>query len=44
MLVDNDPEERLKFEVHTEDVYMDFKPFLDAYDEELLRQLSAPGR
>jgi predicted nucleotidyltransferase len=43
VLVDNRPEERLKFEVHTEDLYMDFKPLLDAYDEELLRQLSAPG-
>jgi predicted nucleotidyltransferase len=43
VLVDNDPSLRLAFEVHTEDLYMDFKPLLDAYDDELLRQLAAPA-
>lgn len=42
VLVDNDPEARLDLEVRTEDLYMDFKPALDAYDDELLRQLTAP--
>jgi predicted nucleotidyltransferase len=42
VLVDNDPEARLDFEVRTEDLYMDFRPALEAYDDELLRQLTAP--
>jgi hypothetical protein len=42
VLVDNDPTARRAFEVRTEDLYMDFKPALDAYDDELLRQLTAP--
>ena len=41
VLVDNRPRARLDFEVHTEDLYMDFRPHLEAYDEELLRQLTA---
>ena len=42
ILIDNDTAMRLDFEVHTEDLYMDFKPMLDAYDEALLEQLTAP--
>ncbi|MBM4269354.1 MAG: nucleotidyltransferase domain-containing protein [Deltaproteobacteria bacterium] len=41
VLVENDPSRRLAFEVLTEDLFMDFAPLLDAYDDELLRQLSA---
>jgi predicted nucleotidyltransferase len=43
VLVDNDRSARLRFETHTEDLYLDFKPFLEAYDEALLRQLAGPG-
>ena len=41
VLVDNDRAARLAFEVWTEDLYIDFKPALDAYDDMLLRQLTA---
>jgi len=44
VLVDNDPAARLDFEVRSENLYMDFRPLLDAYDDELLRQLTAPRR
>jgi predicted nucleotidyltransferase len=44
ILVDNRPEVRLAFEVRTEDLYMDFKPAIDRYDNELLRQLTADVR
>jgi predicted nucleotidyltransferase len=44
ILVDNNPDARLAFEVRTEDLYMDFKPAIDRYDDELLRQLTADGR
>lgn len=44
ILVDNQPEVRLAFEVRTEDLYMDFKPAIDRYDDELLRQLTASAR
>ena len=40
VLVDNDPAVRLSFELYTEDLYMDFKPLLDAYDDALLEQLT----
>ena len=40
LLLDNDPPARIAFEAHTEDLYLDFKPLLDAYDQELLRQLA----
>jgi len=42
VLVDNDRSARLAFETRTEDLYLDFKPFLEAYDEALLRQLAGP--
>ncbi len=42
VLVDNDPQSRLSFEARTEDLYMDFEPMLAAYDDELLRKLTAP--
>jgi predicted nucleotidyltransferase len=44
ILIDNHPELRLAFEVRTEDLYMDFKPAIDRYDEELLRQLTADAQ
>jgi hypothetical protein len=44
VLVDNDPDARHAFEVRIEDRFLDFKPVLDAYDEELLRQLAEPSR
>jgi predicted nucleotidyltransferase len=40
VLVDNCPDARLRFELHTEDLYMDFKPALEAYDDALLRRLA----
>jgi hypothetical protein len=40
--VDNRPEERLEFDVHTEDSHMGFKPTLHPPDEEMLRQFSVP--
>ena len=41
VLIDNDSRTRLDFEVRSEDLYMDFKPALDAYDDALLQQLTA---
>jgi predicted nucleotidyltransferase len=43
ILLDRQPDTRLAFEVQTQDLYLDFKPVLDAYDDELLRQLAAGG-
>jgi hypothetical protein len=42
VLLDRCPTARRNFEVQTQSAYFDFKPALDAYDDELLRQLQAP--
>jgi predicted nucleotidyltransferase len=42
VLLDRSPTARRDFEVQTQSAYFDFKPALDAYDDELLRQLQAP--
>ena len=42
VLLDRSPSLRRDFEVRTQSAYLDFKPALDAYDDELLRQLQAP--
>lgn len=39
ILVDNNLQKRLAFERRVEDLYFDFKPYLDAYDAELIRQI-----
>ena len=43
VLLDREPATRIAFEAYTEDMFLDFRPFLDAYDDELLRQLQAAG-
>lgn len=40
VLLDNDGTARLGFEVRTEELFLDFKPFLDAYDDALLADLA----
>ena len=42
VLLDRSSTARRNFEVQTQSAYFDFKPALDAYDDELLRQLQAP--
>ncbi len=39
VLYSRDEDERLSFEERVIDEYMDFKPFLDEYDREFLRQI-----
>jgi len=42
VLLDRTPRARREFAVRSEGLYLDFKPVLDAYDDELLRQLQHP--
>jgi predicted nucleotidyltransferase len=43
VLLDRAPVRRRDFEVQSQSLYLDFKPVLDAYDDELLRQLQNPS-